>query len=65
MAKKEGKGSLVGSDYSKERYTTPWDAGLDTTYGNKTSKSIHSPAASTFEPPLEIHSGYDKLWHGK
>jgi hypothetical protein len=58
------KSSKVGPDYAEGRYEVPWNCDLDTTYGNKTSKAIHSPAESTFEPPVGIHGGYDKLWNG-
>ncbi len=66
MAKKESKRTLTGSDYAEGRYTVPWNAGVSSgMYGDRTSKTVHSPAPTTFEPPLEIRSGYDKLWNGK
>ncbi len=66
MAKKtEGKDGKVGSNYGGERYRIPWSAGLDAWVGSETGKTIHSPNATTFEPDIALHKGYDKLWDGK
>jgi len=65
MAKKESKSSITGSDYSKDRLVVPWNAGIDGSYGDTKSKTVESPAGTTFEPPVGINKGYDKLWEGK
>jgi hypothetical protein len=66
MAKKESKSTIVGRDYPTDRLVVPWNAGIDSgRFGSHSGKTITSPAESTFDPPFEIHHGYDKLWHGK
>lgn len=60
------KSSKVGPDYAEGRYEVPWNASVDSGwFGGETGKSVHSPAQTTWDPPMSIHDGYDKLWHGK
>jgi hypothetical protein len=66
MAKKEQKTTITGRDYPTDRLVAPWNAGIESgRFGSKSGKTVSSPAESTFDPPMEIHSGYDKLWNGK
>jgi hypothetical protein len=60
------KSPKVGPSYPEERFRIPFEGSeKDAYFGNETSKRVYSPAGSTFEPPLGIHDGYEKLWEGK
>ena len=65
MAKKESKGAITGSDYPVDRLVVPWNASIDSWHGYHKSKTVYSPAKSTWDPDLKIHDGYDSLWKGK
>jgi hypothetical protein len=66
MAKKESRSSLSANGHSYSPDHAPWNAGIDSgRFGAKSGKTVTSPAESTFDPPMEIHHGYDRLWSGK
>jgi len=66
MAKKESKGAITGSDYPVGRLVAPWNAGVEPGwYGDHKSKTVYSPAHTTWDPDLKTHDGYDSLWKGK